>query len=42
MKIIDTPVIQIDSLKTKFDTVVVSNSLIALLDHNYNEASFLQ
>ena len=42
MKIIDTPVIQIDSLKTKFDTVVVSNSLIALLDHNYNEARFLQ
>ena len=42
MKIIDTPVIQVDSLKTKFDTVVVSNSLIALLDHNYNEARFLQ
>ena len=42
MKILDHPVIQIDSLKTKFDTVVVSNSLIALLDHNYNEARFLQ
>ena len=42
MKIIDIPVIQIESLKTKFDTVVVSNSLIALLDHNYNEARFLQ
>ena len=42
MKIIVTPVIQVDSLKTKFDTVVVSNSLIALLDHNYNEARFLQ
>ena len=39
---LDTPVIQIDSLKTKFDTVVVSNSLIALLDYNYNEARFLQ
>ena len=42
MKILETPVIQIDCLKTKFDTVVISNSLIALLDHNYNEARFLQ
>ena len=39
---LDTPVIEIDSLKTKFDTVVVSNSLIALLDYNYNEARLLQ
>ena len=37
-----SPVIQVENLKTKFDTVVVSNSLIALLDHNYNEARFLQ
>jgi len=37
-----SPVIEIENLKTKFDTVVVSNSLIALLDHNYNEARFLQ
>jgi|GEM_PF-2059973 len=42
MSIEASPVIQIESLKTKFDTVVVSNSLIALLDHNYNEARFLQ
>ncbi|MCC0175816.1 hypothetical protein I4641_02320 [Waterburya agarophytonicola K14] len=39
---LNSPVIQIDCLKTKFDTVVISNSLIALLDHNYNEARFLQ
>ena len=39
---LNAPVIQIESLKTKFDTAVVSNSLIALLDHNYNEARFLQ
>jgi hypothetical protein len=37
-----SPVIQIESLKTKFDKVVVSNSLIALLEHNYEEARFLQ
>ena len=42
MKSLESPVIQIESLKTKFDTVVVSNSLIALLDYNYNEARFLQ
>jgi hypothetical protein len=37
-----SPVIQIESLKTKFDKVIVSNSLIALLEHNYEEARFLQ
>ena len=37
-----SPVLEVENLKTKFDTVVVSNSLIALLDHNYNEARFLQ
>lgn len=42
MSNLDSPVIQIDSLKTKFDTVVVSNSLIALLDYSYDEARFLQ
>ena len=39
---LNAPVIQIDSLKTKFDTAVVSNSLIALLDYDYNQARFLQ
>ncbi len=39
---LNSPVIQIDSLKTKFDTTVVSNSLIALLDYSYEEARFLQ
>ena len=39
---LNTPVIQVDSLKTKFDTAVVSNSLIALLDYDYNQARFLQ
>ena len=37
-----SPVIQIESLKTKFDTTVVSNSLIALLDYSYEEAILLQ
>ena len=37
-----SPVIQVEGLKTKFDTVVVSNSLIALLDYNFDEARFLQ
>ena len=40
--LVTSPIIKIDCLKTKFDMVVVSNSLIALLDHNYNEARFLQ
>lgn len=39
---LESPVIKIDSLQTKFDTVVVSNSLIALLDYNFDEARFLQ
>ena len=39
---LNTPVIQVEHLKTKFDTVVVSNSLIALLDYDYNQARFLQ
>ena len=39
---LNSPVIEVENLKTKFDTVVVSNSLIALLDYNYNEARFLQ
>ena len=42
MKNLDTPVIEVENLKTKFDTVVVSNSLIALLDYSYDEARFLQ
>lgn len=42
IKALNSPVIQIESLKTKFDTTVVSNSLIALLDYSYEEARFLQ
>ena len=42
MKSLNAPVIQIENLKTKFDTVVVSNSLITLLDYNFDEARFLQ
>jgi hypothetical protein len=40
--IFDTPLLKVESLKTKFDTNVISNSLIALLDHNYIEARILQ
>jgi len=39
---LNSPVIQVESLRTKFDTTVVSNSLIALLDYSYEEARFLQ
>ena len=38
--IFDTPVIKIDSLKSKFDTLVVSNSFIAVVG-DYIEAIFL-
>ena len=38
----DTPVLKVESLKTKFDTNVLSNSFIALLDNNYIEARILQ
>lgn len=39
---LNTPVIQVEHLKTKFDTAVVSNSLTVLLDYDYNQARFLQ
>ncbi len=39
--IFDTPVLKVESLKTKFDTVVVSNSFIALIG-DYVEAIFFQ
>ena len=38
----DTPVLKVESLKTKFDTSVLSNSFVALLDNNYIEARILQ
>lgn len=40
--IFNTPLIKIESLQSKFDTSVVSNSFIALLDNNYIEARILQ
>lgn len=40
--IFDTPVLKVESLKSKFDTNVLSNSFIALLDNNYIEARILQ
>jgi hypothetical protein len=39
--IFDTPVLKVNSLKTKFDTIVLSNSFIALLG-DCNEARILQ
>lgn len=38
----DTPVIKVEGLETKFDTSVLSNSFVALLDNNYIEARILQ
>jgi hypothetical protein len=40
--IFNTPVLKLESLKTKFDINVISNSLVALLDNNYIEARILQ
>ena len=40
--IFNTPVIKVKSLESKFDTTVLSNSFIALLDNNYIEARILQ
>jgi hypothetical protein len=40
--IFNAPVLKIESLKSKFDTNVLSNSFIALLDNNYIEARILQ
>ena len=39
--IFNTPVIKIESLKTKFDTLVLSNSFITLIG-DYIEAHFFQ
>ncbi|WP_019503289.1 hypothetical protein [Pleurocapsa sp. PCC 7319] len=41
LAIFDTPVIKIESLKTKFDTIVVSNSFVALIG-DYIEARIVQ
>jgi len=40
--IFNAPVIKIESLKSKFDTNVLSNSFIALIGNNYIEARILQ
>jgi hypothetical protein len=40
--IFNAPVLKVNSLKSKFDTNVLSNSFIALLGNNYIEARILQ
>ncbi len=40
--IFNIPVIKVKSLESKFDTTVLSNSFVALLDNNYIEARILQ
>ena len=40
--IFNTPLLKVKSLEAKFDTFVLSNSFVALLDNSYIEARILQ